>query len=72
MQRLKQLLVGTAISGVLIGGGTAVAMAQTSSDGSTPATTAPSDSSSNAPASTAPSSGPMAPGGGTNANCPGM
>jgi hypothetical protein len=80
MQRLKQVLVGTAITGVLLGGGTAVAMAQTeSTDSTTPATTAdaPATTSSDSgttssdAGTTTPSDAPMAPGGDT-ANCPGM
>jgi hypothetical protein len=75
MQRLRQLLVGTAITGVLVGGGTAVAMAQTdSTDATTPTTSAdaPADTSTNPPASTTPTQTPMAPAEGTNANCPNM
>jgi hypothetical protein len=63
-RRFKLTLAAFAMTGALVGGGAATALAQTSDSGGSTSTTTPSTSS-------APTT-PMAPGAGSNANCPNM
>ena len=69
---LKHFLVAGALTGVLFGGGAAVAWAQTTTPTDPPSTTTPADPQTTPSTPEAPSTTPQSPEGRSHGNCPNM